>query len=194
MKVIFILALITLSLCEDEPLTGGWKKRSVNENDLFIDEAFKTASADYKQSNSAEEDGLIRLTVYSQIVSGTNYKISFIDTKAEYPTIQEYVLYKPLPSSTENGEKMAISKHTEYEATSGLISFNDPNFTLIENALYKALKETKEKLSFISYVFPVETEETNFFMISAYTEDGEHQYVVCQEKLTKEFYVFNKVK
>ena len=89
---------------------------------------------------------------------------------------------------------MTISKHTEYEATSGLISFNDPNFTLIENALYKALKETKEKLSFISYVFPVETEETNFFMISAYTEDGEHQYVVCQEKLTKEFYVFNKVK
>ena len=194
MKVIFILALITLSLCEDEPLAGGWEKRSVNENDLYIDEAFKIASTDYKQSNSAEEDSLIRLTVYSQIVSGTNYKISFIDTKAEYPTIQEYVLYQPLPSSTENGGKMIISKHTEYEAISGLISFNDPNFTLIENALYKALKKTNEKLSFISYVFPVETEETNFFMISAYTEDGEHQYVVCQEKLTKEFYVFNKVK
>ena len=191
MKTILVLALLALSLCEEEPLAGGWERRSINENSLEIEEAFKLASQDYTKSNSVEEDDLIRLTVYSQVVSGTNYKITFIDMKAEYPTIQEYVIYRPLPGKNAEVE---ITAHNEYEATSGLISFNDPTFDKIENALYKALKDTTEKLSYISYVFPVETKETNFFMISAYTNNGEHQYVVCQDKSNDEFYVFNKVK
>ena len=194
MKTILIIVLLALSLCDEKTLTGGWEKRSVYENSMEIEEAFKTAAASYSKSNSVESDDLIRLTVYSQVVSGTNYKISFIDTKAEYPTIQEYILYKPLPSNENGKNEMTISEHNEYEATGGLISFNDPSFTLIENALYKSLKNTNEKLSFISYVFPVETKETNFFMISAYTENGEHQYVVCQDKENKEFYLFEKVK
>jgi hypothetical protein len=191
MRTILVLALLALSLCEEEPIAGGWERRSINENSLEIEEAFKLASQDYTKSNSVEEDDLIRLTVYSQVVSGTNYKITFIDMKAEYPTIQEYVIYRPLPGKNAEAE---ITAHNEYEATSGLISFNDPTFDKIENALYKALKDTTEKLSYISYVFPVETKETNFFMISAYTDNGEHQYVVCQDKSNSEFYVFNKVK
>jgi len=191
MKTVLILALLALTLCEEEPLAGGWERRSINENSLDIEEAFKLASEEYTKSNSVEADDLIRLTVYSQVVSGTNYKITFIDMKAEYPTIQEYVIYKPLPGKNAEAE---ITSHNEYEATSGLISFNDPTFDKIENALYKALKDTTEKLSYISYVFPVETKETNFFMISAYTQSGEHQYVVCQDKSNSEFYVFNKVK
>ena len=190
MKTILVFALLALSLCE-EPMTGGWERRSINENSLEIEEAFRLANQEYTKSNSVEVDDLIRLTVYSQVVSGTNYKITFIDTKAEYPTIQEYVVYRPLPGKNAEAE---ITDHKEYEATSGLISFNDPTFDKIENALYKALKGTTEKLSYISYVFPVETRETNFFMISACTDSGEHQYVVCQDRSNNEFYVFNKVK
>ena len=191
MKALLVLALLAFSLCEEEPIAGGWERRSINENSLEIEEAFKLASQEYTKSNSVEVDDLIRLTVYTQVVSGTNYKITFIDTKAEYPTIQEYVIYRPLPV---NNAELKITDHTEYEATSGLISFNDPIFDKIENALYKNLKDTTEKLAFISYVFPVETRETNFFMISAYTDNGEHQYVVCQDRSNSEFYVFNKVK
>ena len=190
MKAILIFTLLAFSLCQ--PLDGGWEKRSIFENSLEIEEAFRFANEDYTKTNSVEPDDLIRLTVYSQIVSGTNYKVTFIDIKAEYPTIQEYVIYKPLPVA-QNAEKQ-ILEHNEYEATSGLISFNDPLFGKIENALYKELKDTTEKLSYVSYVFPVETLETNFFMINAYTSDGEHQYVVCQDKSNGEFYVFNKVK
>ena len=190
MKTVLIFALLALTLCE-EPIAGGWERRSIYENSLEIEEAFRLANEDYTNTNQVESDDLIRLTVYTQVVSGTNYKITFIDTKAEYPTIQEYVVYRPLPGKN---AQIEITDHNEYEATSGLISFNDPTFDKIENALYKALKDTTEKLSYISYVFPVETRETNFFMISANTNNGDHQYIVCQDKSNSEFYVFNKVK
>ena len=188
MKTVLISILISLISCQ---LLGGWTKRSLKENNLYIDRSFNTAIKSYSNDENVDVDDFIRLTVYSQVVSGTNYKITFIDMKAEYPTIQEYVIYRPLPGKNAEAE---ITAHNEYEATSGLISFNDPTFDKIENALYKALKDTTEKLSYISYVFPVETKETNFFMISAYTNNGEHQYVVCQDKSNDEFYVFNKVK
>ncbi len=189
MKTVLVFALLAFSLCET--ITGGWERRSIYENSMEINEAFKLASEEYTKSNSVETDDLIPLTVYTQVVSGTNYKITFIDTKAEYPSIQEYVVYRPLDSTN---APIEITQHNEYEATSGLISYNDPTFDKIENALYKNLKDTEEKLSYISYVFPVETTETNFFMISAFTKNGEHQYVVCQDKSNSEFYVFNKVK
>ena len=188
MKAILIFTLLTLTLCE--AISGGWEKRSINENSLEINKAFKMAAESYLENKNLEEDDLIRLTVYSQIVSGINYKVTFIDTKAEFPSIQEYVVYFPLPSENLNEE---IIEQTEYEATNGLVTFNDPLFSKLENKLYYFLKDTSEKLIYISYIYPIENKETYFYMISSYTEKGEMQYVIGQDKQSGEFYSFNKI-
>ena len=111
----------------------------------------KSVEQIYLENKNLVEDDLIRLTVYSKIVSGTNYKVTFIDTKAEFPSIQEYVVYFPLPSENLNEE---IIEQTEYEATNGLVTFNDPLFSKLENKLYYFLKDTNEKLIYISYIYP----------------------------------------
>ena len=180
MKYILILVLITFSLCDDEnqPL-GSWKKRSINENSFEIDQSFRRAIKDYSESNDVDFDDIIPLTVYSQVVNGINYKVTFIDPKSEYPTIQEYVINKGI--SNKNEEGYVILQHKAYENTEGLISFNDPSFTLLENQLFTYLKDTKEELNFISLVYPLKNDNTNFYMINAYTNDGEHQYIVCQD-------------
>ena len=194
MKALLIIALITFTFCQDEPkMTGGWTRHSVEENDLYIDRSFKEAGLDYIKSSNVEQDDLIRLTVYTQVVSGTNYKITFLDTKAEFPSIQEYVFYRSL-SNDRKENNFKLSDHKEYQADNGLIPFNDPNFELLENTLYKLLKQTKEELKYVSYVYPIENRETNFFLITGYTADGEHKYVLCQDKSSKDFYSFNKVK
>ena len=192
MKSILILALLALSLCSTEtPVLGGWTKRLITENNFDIDQSFKKANSEYTKTNDVDPDSLIRLTVYSQQVSGTNYKVTFIDPEADFPTIQEYVVYVPL---RESGEKMSVVDHKEYEADSGLIDYNDPVFDELESKLYHSLKDTKEQFNYISYVFPVENAESLFFMISAYTTDGQHQYIICQDKASKKFYNIQKVK
>lgn len=193
MKSILILALLALTLCStDTPVLGGWKKRLVTENSFDIDQSFKKANEEYAKTNDVDDtDSLLRLTVYSQTVSGTNYKVTFIDPNADFPTIQEYIVYIPL---RESGEKAAVLDHKEYEAGSGLIDFNDQVFAELEGKLYHFLKDTKEEFNYISYVFPVENAESLFFMISAYTADGQHQYIICQDKASKKYYYYQKVK
>ena len=194
MKALLFIALLTFSLCAEEQLVGGWKKRSIYENSLEIEEAFKTASKHYiKKNKGVEPDDLLHLTVYSQLVNGMLYKVTFIDSLAEFPVVQEYKILKT-QSNNRNEDPYTVESHIEYEANEGLIPFNDEKFTMLEFQLYRLLKDTNEKLNFISYVYPVENDETNFFIISAYTDDGEHQYVICQDKENDEFYAFSKIK
>ena len=188
MKSVLILVLLSYSLC----ILGGWKKRSIEENDMEIDQSFKLASSNYAKSNKADENDLIRLTVYSQVVNGINYKVTFIDSSAEVPTIQEYTAYKP--AGAQNDIQFSITNHTEFDASKGLIPPNDSEFTDLEKKLYKFLKNTKEKLNFMSYVYPIENSETNFFVISADTEVGLHQYILCQDRESKEYYSFARLK
>ena len=195
MKTLLFIVLIAFTFCqEDQPLTGGWKRRSIQENDLDIDRCFKEAGLDYIKSNDVDQDDLIRLTVYSQVVSGTNYKITFLDTKAEFPSIQEYIYYKPLNTERKNENNFQFLEHKEYQADNGLIPLNDPSFELLENTLYKLLKKTNEELKYVSYVYPIENKETDFYLITGYTANGQHKYVLCQDKATKEFYSFNRIK
>ena len=141
MKAILIFALLTFILCDKEQFSGGWEKRSITENSLEINRAFQIAAKSYIENKNILEDDLIRLTVYSQVVAGTNYKVTFIDIKAEFPSIQEYVIYFPLPNTNKEEE---IIDQTEYEATSGLLTFNHPLFSKLENKLYFFLKDTNE--------------------------------------------------
>ena len=193
MKYILIIVLLTISLCQEEekPSLGSWKKRSFEENSLEIDQSFKQAASQYCESHDAEIDDLIPLTVYSQLVNGNNYNITFIDSKSEYPSIEEYMINKGLGNKPSD---YTVKMNYQYENTVGVIPFNDPSFTLLENKLYKFLKDSTEELSFISYVYPLENKFTKFYIISANTKDGEHQYVVCQDKITDEFDNCKKIK
>ena len=191
MKSILIIVLFAFSLCDEK--LGGFKRRSTKENDLNINEAFIMAGNHYRKTKEdVDLDDLIRLTVYSNLVNGNNYKVTLIDSKAEVPSIQEYEIYIPL-SNTKNEEKK-ILEFKEYEPSEGLIPFNEARFTLLENQLYKFLKGTIEELNFISYLYPIKNDETSFYVINAYTDDGEHEYIVCQEISSKEYYTFEKIK
>ena len=150
MKSILILALFTFSLCLGGfGLAGGWSKRSILENSLDIDQSFKLATAEYTKTTNVDADSLVRLTVYSQVVSGSNYKVTFINPNTVYPVIQEYVVYIPLRQSN---NKIEITDHKEYKAENGVLAHNDSAFSELEKQLYDFLKNTKEKLIFISYV------------------------------------------
>ena len=194
MKALLIIFLIAFTFCQEEQLAGGWTRRSVEENDLYIEHCFKEAGADYIKSNSVDQDDLLRLTVHTQVVAGTNYKITFLDTKAEFPSIQEYVFFKALNNGKRNENDFQLLEHKEYQADNGLIPFNDPSFELLENTLYKLLKKSDQELKYVSYVYPIENRETEFFLITGYTADGEHKYVLCLDKASKEFYSFYPIK
>ena len=192
MKSILILALFTFSLCLGGfGLAGGWSKRSILENSLDIDQSFKLATAEYTKTTNVDADSLVRLTVYSQVVSGSNYKVTFINPNTVYPVIQEYVVYIPLRQSN---NKIEITDHKEYKAENGVLAHNDSAFSELEKQLYDFLKNTKEKLIFISYVIPVENNDTRFFMISAFTGCGQHQYIICQEKSSGDYYLTEKLR
>ena len=191
MKALLIIFLFVFSLCEEK--LGGYKRRSFQENDLNINQAFKDAADHYMEANNVDDiNDLIRLTVYSELVNGNNYKVTFIDSTADFPAIQEYVINVPFSNTKNEGNKIVEIK--EYLPNEGLIPFNEARFTLLEIELHKFLKDTNEKLNFISYLYPVKNEETNFYVINAYTEDGEHDYIVCQDLESNEYYTFEKIK
>ena len=192
MKAILIILLLALSQCQDKE--GGWQQRSFNENDLGINDAFNASFEEYKKINSAaEKSDLVPLTVYTQIVSGMNYKICFVDKKADYSTIHEFYFYKPLAVNNEGKEEYKLQEHNQYTNTQGLLDYKDEKFTLAEKALYKLLKKSNIKLNYISFIIPIENDQTNFFMANAETDNGVNLYIVCQDKESQEFYTYKKI-
>ena len=193
MKIILIATLFLFSLC-DEEIEGGWERSSIYIEDFDAQKTFEAAYADYlKKINAEKTDILIPLTVYKQIVSGTNYKVCFLDKSSDFPTIQEYEYYHPLAVNTGGNDVYTLSEQNEYEPSNGLIDFNDATFSKVEYQLYKKLKNIPLKLYFISYVYLIENGETNFFIINAETEEGESNYILVQDKENKEFYLCQKV-
>ena len=189
MKAVLLLFLFSLISCQ----LGGWAKRSLAENNLYIDRSFKEAFKAHSNNEDVDQDDCIRLSVYSQIVSGTNYKVCFLDAKADYLAIQEYVVYVPLPKGKRNGPEFNIIRHKELE-TGNLIDFNDATFSLVEKHLTQSLETTNEKVKYVSYVLTAENEETKFFIVTAETKTGEHKYVFSQDKNSKELEFVNKIK
>ena len=189
MKSVLLLILISLISCQ----TGGWTKRSLAENSFYIDRSFTEAYKSYSNEVEIDYDNYIRLSVYSQIVSGTNYKVCFIDPKADYPKIQEYIVYVPLSNGRRNGPEFKVIQHKEYEG-GNLVSFNDETFSKVEKHLTKGLENTNEKVKYVSYIFTAENEESKFFIVFADTENGEHQYIFTQDKSSNELDYINKIK
>ena len=192
MKVILVILLLALSKCKD--IEGGWQQRSFDENDLGINDALNASFEEYKKINSAaEKNDLVPLTVYTQIVSGMNYKICFVDKKADYSTIHEFYFYKPLAVNNEGKEEYKLQKYNQYTNNQGLLDYKDEKFTLAEKALYKFLKKSNIKLNYISFIIPIENNQINFFMANAETDKGTNLYIICQDKESQEFYTYKKI-
>ena len=64
-----------------------------------------------------------------------NYKICFVDKKADYLTIHEFYFYKPLAVNNEGKEEYKLQEHNQYTNIQGLLDYKDEKFTLVEKAL-----------------------------------------------------------
>ena len=184
MKAVLLLVLLSLISCQDR-MVGGWEKRSTAENNIYIDRSFREAFKSYANSEDANPDDYLPLTVHSQVVAGTNYKVTFVDPKVQEPTVQEYVIFVPLPHQMRNGVDLQVTRHKEYKAT-GLLKANDELYTKIQYYLVKELEGTNEKVKEITSISNIETRQTNFYVIDAVTENGNHQYIVAQDRFTNE--------
>ena len=193
MKKFLVISLLILSLCkQDEPLEGGWEKINLNKkNYADLDEdvvkAFVEALHIYSSQVGLTLDDIIPLTVYTQVVSGKNYKITFIDRRAEFPAIHQFLFYKPLAVNNDGKEEYQLFYHEIAEPKHGLIDFNDDSFTLIENELYKLLKRKDKQLNYVSYAYPIEGEDTVFFVVSAVVDDHLNLCVMGQDKKSNKF-------
>ena len=184
MKTVLLLVLLSLISCQ-EGMVGGWEKRSTAENNIYIDRCFKEAFKSYANSEEANPDDYIPLTVHSQVVAGTNYKVTFVDPKVQVPTVQEYVVFVPLPHQMRNGVDLQVIRHKEYQ-TSETLKTNDETYIKLQYHIAKELEGTKEKIKEITSVSNIETRQNNFYVIDAVTENGNHQYIVAQDRFTSE--------
>ena len=192
MKAVLILVLISLITCQPG-MVGGWQKRSLAENNIYIDRSFREAYKSYANSEDANPDDYLPLTVYSQVVAGTNYKVTFIDPKVKVPTVQEYVVFVPLPHQTRNGLGLEVTRHKEYQAE-GLLKSNDETYTKVQYHLVKHLEGTNEKVKEITSISKIENRQNNFYVIDAETQNGSHQYIVAQDKFTNELEYPQKIR
>lgn len=186
MKSLLLLSLLVLCISQkvDEEDEDVWKKRSIYEDDLFIDRSFKTAAKDYiKNKPGLTEDDLFPLTVHSQLIESQKYKVCFIDTKNNTESIQEYKVYV-------HGKELLfeIFGKKQLEKKNEKIDLNDKTFVKFEKTLTKNLKGTTEELKNINNAGIIENDETLFYIVNADTKEGEHNYVVYQDKESNEFY------
>ena len=173
MKAILFIALVSAIFC-----LGGWEKRSFAENDLGIDMAAKTAFAEYSKTNSGSEaDWFERLTVYSQLVNGVNYKMCFYAIDGEPDTISEFVISSP-PFSNPRGDYTLRDKNT-LKATA-------ENGKLLSSTTLGSLSTllgeyTGANSVNIASVKSVENDDSIFYFVS--TEEGKNaKYLVVQDK------------
>ena len=103
MKSFLLLALIALASC----LSGGWSKHSLAEDNIYIEGAFIESFKAYANDENVDPDNFVRLSVYSQVVNGNNYRVCFID-RNESLTIQEFIIYVPLQTSNKNEHCSAL--------------------------------------------------------------------------------------
>ena len=195
MKTPLIIFLFAYSLCLKEDKLSGWQKRNVTQKDDDLDNAYAAAFSNYSKivnNIDLKIDDILRLTAYTQLVNGMNFIITFIDRKSEVPAIKQYRLYRPIPK--DGKPEFEINEVHTYEETTGLIKFDDPSFTEIEYQLYKFLKISNIKLFYISYVYPIENDETKFYIINADTEDGQNLFVIGLDKASKKYDLCLKIK
>ena len=186
---LFFILFFCLIVSAFSALSGGWKRGSFKENDVFIENAFRKAFEIYSEENHyAELDYLQRLTIYRQMVNGINYRMCFIDLKSYVNVVQEYIIAGPSFGQNTKDPAFNFFEKNTYTAKSENISVNDKRYPRIQNTLFGYLKKFDENILFINKIEIVETPFDNFYIIEAQGEKKEHTYVVGQSKENSDEY------
>ena len=186
---LFLIIFVNYILFSFCALSGGWKKGSFKENDLFINGAFKNAFELYKNENpNSEIDFTQTLTIYRHMVNGINYKMCFIDLKSDLNVVHEYVITGPAFGGNDREIKFNFFEKNLYKAKPGNIDVNDKRFPRIQNTLFGFLKNSGENILFINKIEVVETSLDNIYIVTAQGEKKEHVYAVGQSKENSDDY------
>ena len=179
MKAILLIALISTSLCG---LLGGWTKRSYRENDLGIEMAVRKAYEQYsKQNSGSEADFFERLTVYSQLVNGVNYKMCFFAIDGEPNTIRQFTISSP-PFSNPDGDYTLYEESVLKASDNGnLLNSNVVNNLGVKLGEY--LGDNNVKVANVKYA---ENDDSVFYFVS--TEEGKNaKFLIVQDKQENSF-------
>jgi hypothetical protein len=186
MKSIIIL-LIAIALC----IPGGYHKikNFKRLNDANIDRLIRATSERFFSDAMTNADLMTvePIELYSQIVSGINYKVIFA-TQAYSNTrndvqLHEYVFYKPLnfeENSVAELENVGSIKHFQ----SNGVSVNSPRYSQINAAISSYLMGSRNKLVSVNSVNAIEVYSDTYYAVKATIEGKniEAGFVVVENK------------
>ena len=186
MKSIIIL-LISIALC----IPGGYHKikNFKRLNDANIDRLIRATSERFFSDAMTNADLMTvePIELYSQIVSGINYKVIFA-TQAYSNTrndvqLHEYVFYKPLnfeENSVAELENVGSIKHFQ----SNGVSVNSPRYSQINAAISSYLMGSRNKLVSVNSVNAIEVYSDTYYAVKATIEGKniEAGFVVVENK------------
>ena len=186
MKSIIIL-LISIALC----IPGGYHKikNFKRLNDANIDRLIRATSERFFSDAMTNADLMTvePIELYSQIVSGINYKVIFA-TQAYSNTrndvqLHEYVFYKPLnfeENSVAELENVGSIKHFQ----SNGVSVNSPRYSQINAAISSYLMGSRNKLVSVNSVNAIEVYSDTYYAVKATIEGKniEAGFIVVENK------------
>ena len=186
MKSIIIL-LIAIALC----IPGGYHKikNFKRLNDANIDRLIRATSERFFSDAMTNADLMTvePIELYSQIVSGINYKVIFA-TQAYSNTrndvqLHEYVFYKPLnfeENSVAELENVGSIKHFQ----SNGVSVNSPRYSQINAAISSYLMGSRNKLVSVNSVNAIEVYSDTYYAVKATIEGKniEAGFIVVENK------------
>ena len=182
-----IILLIAIALC----IPGGYHKikNFKRLNDANIDRLIRATSERFFSDAMTNADLMTvePIELYSQIVSGINYKVIFA-TQAYSNTrndvqLHEYVFYKPLnfeENSVAELENVGSIKHFQ----SNGVSVNSPRYSQINAAISSYLMGSRNKLVSVNSVNAIEVYSDTYYAVKATIEGKniEAGFVVVENK------------
>jgi hypothetical protein len=159
-------------------------------NDMNIDRVIRATSQRFYFDANTNADLMTvePIELYSQVVSGVNYKVIFA-TQAYANTrndvqLHEYVFYKPLnfeENSVAELENVGSIKHFQ----SNGVSVNSPRYSQINAAISSYLMGSRNKLVSVNSVNAIEVYSDTYYAVKATIEGKniEAGFVVVENKV-----------
>ena len=173
MKFLQFFSLITFILTLDV-----WEKRSFEEDSLYIEMAVQKAFEVYSETNiDADFELFERLTIYTQIENGINYKMCFYDIDSKENSIQEFIISGPLHSNPEG-------EYTLYEKKTLSVKYDNQK---IDNNVFDSIKHLLEEnlqnvvLNDVDNIKFVENENSIFYFVKVKVNGKDDKYIVVTD-------------
>lgn len=158
-KIILLISFFLFANCQIK--LGGFEKDSFESNDIRVDKAWRTVETEYyKQTGHNKNDAwLYRVSIYKQLVSGINYKISFVahDRDKNKVKTYEYIVLCGLTSN--NGDPFPFELVSTKELSIKDIPVNNSKYGKINNMVNSFSKQKDDK---IAYVNTIQSSEAMF--------------------------------